>query len=218
MLHTVDAANTHCTAETSPTAQRALVHLQNNTYTLHWMIKEHIAHIMCLTAFDRHISWVLIASMPWQYNLPLVLSPIFSFLSQFSPNLLRSILAGKKSCLGSPRVQQTRLLAPPGHFPNQYIPPYLHYTLLAFLCYTTIPTILYYRSYIIEPSQYSTFHFSPPPLYFFSSLPSNFPSLFYRSIDKTSVIYFPPSASLNYHLFSTKKSPCPPVSKNIFRK
>ena len=35
MLHTVDAASTKCTAETWPTAQCALVHLQNNTYTLH---------------------------------------------------------------------------------------------------------------------------------------------------------------------------------------
>ena len=80
LLQTVDAASTKCTAETWPTAQRALVHCKTITYTLHWIIKEHIAHIMCSTAFYRHISWVLIASMPWQYNLPLVLSAIFSFL------------------------------------------------------------------------------------------------------------------------------------------
>ena len=70
-MHCRDLA--HCTVCIGALAKQHL-------HTAHWITKEHIAHIMCSTAFYRHISWVLIASMPWQYNLPLVLSAIFSFL------------------------------------------------------------------------------------------------------------------------------------------
>ena len=55
MLHTVDAASTKCTAETWPTAQCALVHLQNNNYTALDNKRTHCTHYVLDCFLSTHL-------------------------------------------------------------------------------------------------------------------------------------------------------------------